>query len=78
MSVTYCEKAVAPKKKFEPKSFRWVQSGKSRVLIGCPRGHWKPRKMKCGVGTAAYKVLSPAKGKRLTCAVGMRRVTKGA
>jgi hypothetical protein len=75
--MTFCEKAVAPKKKFEPKSFRWVQSGKSRVLIGCPRGKWRPRKMRCRVGTAAYKVLSPARGKRKACPVGTRRINKG-
>lgn len=78
MSVTYCEKAVAPKKRFAPASFRWVPSGKSRVLVGCPRGKWKPRKQRCKVGTQAYKVLTPAKGKRKSCPVGTRRITKGA
>ena len=77
MSGTYCEKTVTPKRQFEPKSFRWKQSGKSWVLIGCPKGSWRPRKERCKVGTRAYKLLVPARGKRKKCPVGTRRTVKG-
>ena len=30
-----CERMVAPKGNFHKKSFRWVKSGKGRVLVGC-------------------------------------------
>lgn len=32
-----CERVVAPKGKFHKASFRWVKSGKGRVLVGCPK-----------------------------------------
>lgn len=32
-----CEKVVAPKSAFHKRSFRWVKSGKGRVLVGCPK-----------------------------------------
>lgn len=32
-----CERVVEAKSRFHPKSFRWVKSGKGRVLIGCPK-----------------------------------------
>jgi len=57
----YCERKVAPKKSFDQRSFRWITRGKIRLLIGCPRGRWKPRSQRCSVGTRAYAVLKPKK-----------------
>lgn len=70
---TYCERKVASKGRFDPRSFRWKASGKGRVLIGCPKGHWKPRAKHCDVGTVAYKVLSPSPGR---CGTDERSLNK--
>lgn len=32
-----CEKVIEPKSRFHKASFRWVKSGKGRVLVGCPK-----------------------------------------
>ncbi len=53
----FCERQVNPKSSFDKRSFRYKKSGKSWVLIGCPRGEWQPRNQRCKVGTRAYKVL---------------------
>jgi len=57
---SFCEVQAAPRATFAPQSFRWIRSGKARVLIGCPKGEWK--RNRCAVGTRAYKVLVPTKG----------------
>lgn len=72
---TFCEKITNPKRKFDARSFRWITSGHAKILIGCPKGKWQPRKQHCTVGTKAYVILTPAKGKR--CPVGSKRITKG-
>jgi hypothetical protein len=59
----YCERKVAKKKSFDRRSFRWITRGQNRLLIGCPRGKWKPRAQRCSVGTRAYAVLTPKKGR---------------
>lgn len=74
MSGTYCERKVAAKKRFDRRSFRWKKSGKAWILIGCPKGAWKPKKQTCAVGTRAYAILSPTRG---TCAEHERRIRKG-
>lgn len=71
---TYCERQVNPKRAFAPASFRWVTSGKGRVLIGCPKGKWSAKTETCRVGTKAYKVLVRARGR---CQVGSKRIRKG-
>ena len=70
--MVYCERQKAPKSRFDSRSFRWVLSGRGRILVGCPRGKWQPRAQRCSVGTRAYKVLMPGG----TCAGG-RRIVKG-
>lgn len=70
--MTYCEEQRRAKRSIAPASFRWIQRGDVKLLIGCPRGKWKPRVQRCSVGTVAYKILRPArtgrcrKGKRIT------------
>jgi hypothetical protein len=71
---SFCEKSLAPRKQFDSDSFRWKQSGKAWLLVGCPKGKWQPRKERCRVGTKAHKILVK-KGYR-HCAVGTRRVVK--
>jgi len=66
---SFCKKVVAPKTKFDRRSFRWRRSGKAFVLVGCPKGKWKPQTEKCGVGTRAHEVLVRASG---ACRVGKR------
>lgn len=70
---TYCERKLASKNRFDPRSFRWKKSGKGRVLIGCPKGQWKAKAGECAVGTAAYKVLSPSNGR---CETNERSLNK--
>lgn len=69
----YCEAQLAAKRAIDPRSFRWIRSGKAKLLIGCPRGQWQARKRRCRVGTIAYKKLVPATG---ACPRGDRRVQK--
>jgi hypothetical protein len=52
----FCERKLGSKKAFAKGSFRWKKSGRSWVLIGCPRGKWK--RDRCSVGTRAYVVLA--------------------
>jgi hypothetical protein len=67
----FCERQVNPKRAFAPGSFRWKQSGRARVLVGCPRRAWDGDH--CSKGMRAYKVLTPAQGR---CKVGQRRISK--
>ncbi len=70
----FCEARLNPKSAFDPRSFRWIWSGKARLLIGCPRGEWKVRAKRCTVGTKAYKILRWGRS-GVRCRVG-RRVVK--
>ena len=69
----YCERSEKPRRSFDRRSFRWIKRGKAWLLIGCPRGSWKPRTGRCSVGTKAYKVLVPSRGR---CRLG-KKVKKG-
>jgi len=66
-----CREVVEPKSSFDRRSFRWVKSGKGRILIGCPVGEWMPRSKRCRVGTRAHEVVMASRGKR--CPVGYRK-----
>jgi hypothetical protein len=72
----FCERKVERKEAFDPRSFRWKQRGSAWVLVGCPRGNWRPRRKRgnqCAVGLRAYAILArPKKGR---CANG-RKVAK--
>jgi hypothetical protein len=84
MRGTFCEESIAPKSRFDPRSFRWTRSGRAWVLIGCPKGQWDPKgyvtvrgkrkKGRCKVGTRAQKLLAPSVSAR--CPTGTKRVTK--
>jgi len=51
-----CRK-LAPKSKFDPRSFRWIKRGENvKILIACPKGKWSARTSRCRVGTRAYEV----------------------
>lgn len=71
---SWCEKMLAPKAKFDRRSFRWVAKGRNRLLVGCPKGKWVASTSRCKVGTRAHALLTPAKGR---CARGRRRIKKG-
>lgn len=63
----FCERSVAPKTKFDRRSFRTVKSDKSFVITGCPKGKWSPKARRgrgaCKVGLRAHKILVPQKRK---------------
>lgn len=69
----FCERQLASKRSFAKPSFRWKQSGRAWLLVGCPRGKWKPRAQRCTVGLRAYKLLKPSSG---SCPTGQQRITK--
>lgn len=69
----FCERTAASKRSFDRRSFRWVRRGRNWLLIGCPRGKWKPRAQRCKVGTRAHKILKASRG---SCAVGAHAITK--
>lgn len=66
-----CVRVERPLAAFDRRSIRTVIHGKARILIGCPKGRWMPRKRRCKVGTRAYEVITPAVRGR--CRRGARR-----
>ena len=74
MRGSFCEKTLAQKGSFDKRSFRYKKSGYAWLLLGCPKGYWKPRIQQCAVGTRAHKLLSPAKKR---CSAGSKRIRKG-
>ncbi len=45
---------------FDPRSFRVKKVGKGyRIVFGCPKGEWQPRKQRCKVGVRIQKVMKP-------------------
>lgn len=69
MHGAFCEYEQTPKSKFAPRSFRMVKTGKTWILVGCPKGKWDPKKSKvirgerkvgsCAVGMRPHKILIP-------------------
>lgn len=87
-----CERVVVPKSAFSKDfGFRWVKSGSTFVLVGCPKGKTKTqakgckttrtgkricgRQVVCTVGTKAHVIVTAAK-KGKRCPTGAIRVTK--
>lgn len=85
-----CEKVVKPKRDFAKDfGFRWVKSGSSYIMVGCPKGKTKTqakgckktrtgkricgRKVICTVGTKAHTIVTAAK-KGKRCPTGAKRV----
>lgn len=50
-----------PVKFFDKRSFRTITRGKNKIVIGCPKGKWSPKKKRCKVGTVAQTILRPVK-----------------
>jgi len=81
----FCERELASKGEFDRRSFRYKKSGKSWLLIGCPKGKWsakgtktvkgKRKKGRCRVGTRAHKILVNAP-RGAACPVGAHRIVK--
>ncbi len=57
---TYCPEQLAPKGRFDPRSFRTVVSDGHRVTVGCPKGEYDARRRRCKVGTRAQRILHPS------------------
>lgn len=57
----YCKKKLAKKSSFDARSFRWIKRGRTKILIGCPRGKWNVKSERCRVGTRAYETLTPGR-----------------
>jgi hypothetical protein len=72
--MNFCERRVGKKTDFDRRSFRWITRGRTKLLIGCPRGKWKPRAQRCAIGTKAYAILTPTRGR---CPRGKKHITKG-
>lgn len=71
----YCERrGTITKAQADPRSFRWKQSGRARILLACPRGAWNNRAERCETGIRAYKILTPAKRGR--CKAGAKKIRK--
>jgi len=57
----YYRTRVADPSEFEKESFRTIPAGsKHKLVIGCPKPYWKPRKKRCEVGTEVQSVLTRA------------------
>lgn len=69
-----CVRHENPRGSFDPRSFRTVVRGNARILIGCPKGSWMPRKQRCKVGTQAYEVIKPGACSARSRAAGGRTV----
>jgi hypothetical protein len=67
---SFCERRLVPKRGIARKSFRWKKSGRTWLLVGCPRGKFK--KNRCKVGMRAYAVLTPGRA----CRRGEKRIAK--
>lgn len=59
-----CVKVKNPLSMFDRRSIRTVTRGSTRVLVGCPKGAWQPRKQRCKVGLRAYETITPGRCKR--------------
>lgn len=70
----FCEDKIASKSMFDPRSFRYKKSGKSWIIVGCPKGRWDAEAKRCRVGTTAHKMLLPSRGNG--CPVGAKHVWK--
>lgn len=80
-----CVMQAAPKRSFAKNfGFRWVKSGSSFIMVGCPKGKAKSvpymkkklkgktvskRRMICTVGTKAFEIVKARRGK---CAKGYK------
>jgi len=59
----FCDRKLAPKTDFDPRSFRWKKIKAGFVLVACPAGDWNPRgrykgkRGRCAVGTRAHHIL---------------------
>ena len=53
---TFCEYQMAPYADFDSGSIRYKKSGKTWVMIGCPKGKWDPNKR--------WKFCRKVKGRR--------------
>jgi hypothetical protein len=57
----FCEKPMTSKRAFDRRSFRYKKSGRSWILVGCPKGKWNMKTQRCRVGTKAHKILAASK-----------------
>lgn len=55
----YCPERLESPGRFDPRSFRTVQTDGHLVTIGCPRGQYDARAGRCRVGTRAQRILHP-------------------
>lgn len=63
-------KKLLDKKKFDRASFRTKTicpkedgtKGCLRIIIGCPKGNWQPRKKRCKIGTKAHVIYRVPRG----------------
>lgn len=70
----FCERTMVRAPAVDKRSLRWKKTGKSWLLIGCPKGKWDQKKQSCKVGTRAVKLLVPSPDR---CGPGEKRISKG-
>ncbi len=68
----YCPERVAPKGRFDPRSFRTVRSDGHFVTVGCEKGEYDAKRLRCKVGTRAQRILHP-KGEKTCPLTGRER-----
>lgn len=49
----------APPSRFDSRSLRTITRGSVKIIVGCPKGHFK--KGRCKVGLRAQSILYPRK-----------------
>lgn len=59
----YIRERQRPPSEFDPRSIRTITRGGKKIVIGCPKGHWDPKRKRCRVGTRAQSILHPMKKK---------------
>lgn len=69
-----CVRREKPLSHFDRRSIRTVVRGNTRILIGCPKGSWMPRKQRCKVGTQAHEVIKVGACSARSRAAGGRTV----
>lgn len=60
----YRRERIASPKEFDPRSFRTIVRGRHRVVVGCPKGHWQPRKARCRTSMKAQAILHPLEAEK--------------
>lgn len=62
----FLRQRVTSPKKFDPRSLRTKDIGRpegTKIIVGCPKGKFDPKKKRCKVGTKVQSILTEIKPK---------------